>query len=126
MPTRPQKYRPQCAADGKAQTRREYDIRRAADLRLSAAAKLRSSQAWRRLAVRFLAAHPICGICRSALAAQAHHVEPVESRPDLALDWDNLAPVCTRCHAACSSVERRGESTAYLFDGFVRRPAFSA
>ena len=124
MPTRPPTYRPPYAVAAKAQTQREYDRRRAADPRLAAAAKLRSSQAWRQLAGRFLAVHPICGSCRAELAAQVHHLEPVESRPDLALDWDNLAPVCTGCHAACNSVERRGESTAYLFAGFVRQPQF--
>ena len=49
---------------------------------------------------------------------------PVERRPDLALAWDNLAPVCTACHARCNALERRGETTAHMFAGFVRRPQF--
>lgn len=81
--------------------------------------------AWRQLAAHFLAVHPICGSCRRELAAQVHHLEPVERRPDLALDWDNLAPVCSRCHGICNSLERRGESTAYLFAGFVRINPFA-
>ena len=105
--------------------RRAYDRRRATDPQLAAAAKLRNSAAWQRLRAHFLARHPICGACGAALATQVHHLQPGERRPDLALDWDNLAPVCTRCHAACNSVERRGEPTAYLFAGFVRQPTFS-
>jgi len=91
---------------------------------LARAAEIRSSAGWQAVRARFLALHPVCGVCGQQLTAQVHHLEPVERRPDLALAWDNLAPVCTRCHAACNSVERRGESTAYLFDGFVRRPQF--
>lgn len=125
MPTRPPTYRPPHAAAAKAATQREYDRRRADTPALAAAARLRNSAAWQKLRAHFLAVHPICGACRRELARQVHHLEPVERRPDLALSWDNLAPVCTRCHAACNSVERRVESTAYLFAGFVRKPAFS-
>lgn len=124
MPTRPPTYRPPYAAAAKAQTQREYDRRRAADPRLAAAAKLRSSQAWRQLAARFLAVHPICGSCRAELASQVHHLEPVESRPDLALDWDNLVPVCVACHGVCNSRERQGAETASLFQRFERRSQF--
>lgn len=122
MPTKPPYAH--SARKPAAQTRREYDRRRADTPELAAAARLRNSAAWQKLRAHFLAVHPICGACRAALATQVHHIEPVERRPDLALAWDNLAPVCTRCHAACNSVERRGESTEYLFAGFIRRPQF--
>lgn len=125
MPTRPPTYRPPFAQAAKAQTQRAYDRRRAADPRLAAAARIRNSAAWQRLRAHFLAVHPICGACVAALATQVHHLQPVERRPDLALCWGNLAPVCSFCHARCNAVERRGESTAYLFAGFVRKTAFS-
>lgn len=124
MPTRPETYRPPFAVQARQQSQRAYDRRRANDPQLKAAAKLRNSAAWQRLRSAFLARNPICGSCGRALATQVHHLEPLERRPDLALDWANLAPVCTRCHAACDSVERRGESTAYLFAGFVRQSQF--
>ncbi len=122
MPTKPPYAH--SARKPAAQTRRAYDRRRAADPQLAAAAALRNSAAWQHLRAHFLARHPICGACGKALAQQVHHLQPVERRPDLALDWGNLAPVCTRCHAACNSVERRGESTEYLFAGFIRRSQF--
>ena len=124
MPTRPTTYRPPFAQSAKAQTQRAYDRRRADDPRLAAAARFRNAAAWQKLRAHFIAVHPICGVCGNALAQQVHHLEPIGKRPDLALDWDNLAPVCSACHAACNSVERRGESTEYLFAGFIRRPQF--
>lgn len=91
---------------------------------LARAAEIRSSAGWQAVRARFLALHPVCGVCGQQLTAQVHHLEPVERRPDLALAWDNLAPVCTACHARCNALERRGEATAQLFAGFVRRPQF--
>ena len=75
--------------------------------------------------VHFLARHPICGACGAALATQVHHLQPVERRPDLALDWDNLAPVCTRCHGNCNARERQGLETASLFANFKRLNPFA-
>ena len=105
----------------RAQVQREYADRRPDSPSLQAAAKIRSSPAWQRLRAHFLAVHPICGICNQALAQQSHHLIPVERRPDLALNWLNLAPVCIRCHAACNSRERQGMETATLFPNFERR-----
>ncbi len=122
MPTKPpfaqQNRKP------RQQVQREYADRRPGSPSLAAAAKIRSSPAWQRLRAHFLAAHPICGICGSALAEQVHHIEPVEKRPDLALTWDNLAPVCPLCHGACNHSERQGLETATLFPAFERRPQF--
>lgn len=122
MPTKPpfaqQNRKP------RVQVHREYADRLPDSPSLQAAAKIRSSPAWQRLRAHFLAVHPICGICGAALAQQAHHLAPVERRPDLALDWTNLAPVCPRCHAACNSRERQGMETATLFPAFERRNQF--
>lgn len=108
----------------RAQVQREYADRRPDSPSLQAAAKIRSSPAWQRLRANFLAVNPICGICGNALAQQAHHLVPVEKRPDMALEWTNLAPVCTRCHANCNGRERLGLETATMFTVFERRPQF--
>lgn len=122
MPTKPQ-YAGH-ARKPLSHVRREYAARSATSPEKAAAVALRNSGAWAELRRNFAAAHPVCGICRSELTQQVHHLAPVEKRPDLALDWDNLAPVCTRCHGQCNSLERRGETTGHLFAGFVRRPQF--
>lgn len=31
-------------------------------------------------------------------ATMVHHIEPLEKRPDLALDLDNLVSLCDDCH----------------------------
>lgn len=123
MPTKPPYAH--SAARPVSTARRAYDRRRAADPQLAAAATLRNSAAWQRLRSAFLARHPICGICRSALAQQVHHLEPVGKRPDLALDWDNLAPVCSACHARCNASERSGSETLSLFSNFKRINQFA-
>ena len=122
MPTKPPYAH--AAARPVSTARREYDRRRAADPQLAAAANLRNSAAWQRLRSAFLARNPICGACGRELATQVHHLQPVERRPDLALDWDNLAPVCTRCHGDCNVRERQGLETESLFANFKRLPAF--
>ena len=122
MPTRPPYAH--SAARPISTARRAYDRRRAADPQLAAAAALRNSAAWQHLRAHFLARHPICGACGAALATQVHHLQPVERRPDLALDWGNLAPVCTRCHGDCNARERQGLETASLFASFVRLSQF--
>lgn len=123
MPTRPPYAH--LAARPVSTAKRDYDRTRRVDTpELAEAARFRRSQAWRKLAAHFISRHPICGACGKALAQQVHHLEPIGKRPDLALDWDNLAPACTRCHADCSSLERRGEPTAQLFTNFKHLPAF--
>ena len=123
MPVRPPNA--QLAARPASTAKRDYDRTRRADTpELAAAARLRNSAAWQKLRAHFLAVHPICGACGKALARQVHHLEPVERRPDLALDWDNLVPVCTRCHGDCNARERQGLETASLFQNFERRSQF--
>ena len=43
-----------------------------------------------------------CQVCKSegkvSLANTVHHIRPIEDRPDLALDDDNLLSVCAACH----------------------------
>ena len=116
MPTKPPYAH--SAARPVSTARRAYDRRRAADPQLAAAAALRNSAAWQHLRAHFLARHPICGACGAALATQVHHLQPVGKRPDLALVWENLAPVCSACHARCNANERAGSETLSLFSNF--------
>ena len=122
MPTRPPYAH--SAARPVSTARRAYDRRRAADPQLAAAAALRNSAAWQHLRAHFLARHPICGACGAALATQVHHLQPVGKRPDLALVWENLAPVCSACHGDCNARERQGMETESLFASFVRLSQF--
>ena len=42
-----------------------------------------------------------CERVRPEAATLVHHVIPVEQRPDLALDLDNLVSLCDSHHAKC-------------------------
>lgn len=48
-------------------------------------------------------------------AVHAHHIMPVATHPELARSVENLASLCTRCHARVEAMERAGKATAYLF-----------
>jgi len=55
--------------------------------------------------------HPL----RPTPTQQSHHILALGTHPHLAYDMDNLAPLCTRCHAAIEAKERNGEATQYIF-----------
>ncbi len=61
------------------------------------------STAWRKLRARFIASHPLCAHCeaagRTTAATHVDHVLERRDRPDLELEWDNLAALCTSCHS---------------------------
>lgn len=46
--------------------------------------------------------HPLCVECerngRAAPAVILDHIVPLKERPDLALVWDNVRPLCRTCH----------------------------
>lgn len=65
--------------------------------------------AWKR--VRAMALQRDCGMCQDCMdrfragygirphrAQMVHHIIPVEERPDLALDLNNLRSLCNECH----------------------------
>ena len=54
---------------------------------------------WLKLRDAFIKVNPMCAICGAA-AEVAHHKVPVNIAPQLRLDWNNLMPVCRKCHAA--------------------------
>ncbi|MBK8477778.1 MAG: HNH endonuclease [Opitutaceae bacterium] len=121
MPTQPPYAQSARKPAGPNLAQRRYDRRRADTPALAWAAAFRGSFPWKQLRAAFLALHPICGACLNALARQVHHVVPLEKDPSRALDWDNLAPVCTRCHADCNRDERADRETAPRFANFKRR-----
>lgn len=100
----------------------DYDrTRRKDDPALALAATIRGSARWQRLRDYHRSLAPICcdpfdehrSVC--TLATTSHHVEPIGQRPDLAFRLENLAPLCTRCHARVERMERSGQPTRHLF-----------
>lgn len=57
---------------------------------------------WQTLRESFLRDHPLCARCLAQgvirPATVVHHVQPVEQRPDLRLNPDNLEALCRNCH----------------------------
>lgn len=48
---------------------------------------------------------------------ELHHIVGLAVDPHRAFAHDNVAPLCTRCHARVETMERDGQSTAKLFKG---------
>jgi 5-methylcytosine-specific restriction endonuclease McrA len=48
------------------------------------------------------------------VAAEVHHRKKVVDYPELRLEWDNLAALCTKCHQAITAKERRGEPDEFI------------
>jgi len=72
---------------------------------------------WKRLRAVVLDAQPYCTIgtaCdpyntgRRAPSTVADHILSIESRPDLAWDFDNLRGCCAGCHAQKTNAEDQG------------------
>ena len=55
----------------------------------------------------------------SMIAAQVHHIESLQRRPDLAYVLKNLAPLCTACHARIEAMEKKNNPTSHLFMGKI-------
>lgn len=71
---------------------------------------------WRELRASVLDAEPLCRECakqgRLTPARVVDHIEPLAKRPDLALDPENLQPLCGSCHSEKTAREetpRRGK-----------------
>jgi 5-methylcytosine-specific restriction protein A len=62
------------------------------------------SIAWQKLRRAKLLANPLCECCekagRTTAAQQVHHKQARQDAPELAMNWNNLESVCTRCHRA--------------------------
>lgn len=83
---------PRCSRCQRVWARR-YDDARPARHALYATA------AWRRLSAEVRASATRCHWClKPTRKLAADHVIPIEQRPDLALDRDNLRPSCVPCN----------------------------
>jgi 5-methylcytosine-specific restriction protein A len=114
---------PYCQAHVRPKTSgADYDrTRRKDDPALSLAASIRSSARWQRLRAYHRRLAPLCVLC-SHPATQTHHVEAIGARPDLAFRLENLAALCSRCHARVERMERSGQPTRHLFAGKAIAP----
>jgi 5-methylcytosine-specific restriction endonuclease McrA len=129
MPSKPRTHLQTIRPDAERQRRRDYDVRRRQDPALARAAQFRSSQAWHDLRDRVLRRYPLCcdpyGVHGEpeAPAKEVHHIEALVRRYDLRRTTTNLAPLCSRCHARVSRVERSGGDAAGLFAAWRERMA---
>ena len=68
------------------------------------ARRIRATNKWRKMSEAKRQRNPLCedpfGVHKSrpVMAESVHHIEPIETRPDLAYCWDNLMSVCNHCH----------------------------
>lgn len=85
------------------------------------AVKLRNSNRWRIVRAQYRADHPLCcdplGVHGGMPEPMdhVHHVQPLETNPDLAFYEANLRSLCSGCHAKIEAMERGGEPTQHLF-----------
>lgn len=111
----------------KGASRRQYDqTTRKDDPVVAFGAKIHGSSRWQKVRAQYRAANPTC--CDPfkrhgefpPLMHQVHHVVPLakifaSEDHEQAFAWENLASVCTSCHAELSGMERVGQETAHLF-----------
>ena len=66
---------------------------------------------WQKLRRVKVATNPICEDClergRARLTEEVDHIVPIEKRPDLRLNLDNLRSLCGRCHRAKTALTQR-------------------
>lgn len=97
MPTSAPMHRP-------AGYRTREQRRDVADKRRGSAWKRGYDADWKALRIAFLAEHPYCecdehkGKDGRALAQVVDHIQSIEERPDLRLEWSNLRAMTKRCH----------------------------
>jgi 5-methylcytosine-specific restriction endonuclease McrA len=70
-----------------------------------------TSGRWKAVRELVLSKSPLCGICGRP-ATEVHHILKDDN---LFFCVDNLAPICSRCHALEQSAKKRGINTAELF-----------
>jgi 5-methylcytosine-specific restriction protein A len=88
----------------------EDAARRKADPSQAAADALVHTGRWHQLRALILAREPLCRVCfhagRTTIADSVDHIVPRQAAPDLAYVESNLQPLCDRCHASKSAMER--------------------
>lgn len=72
------------------------------DRRRGSAAARGYDAVWQRLRASYLAAYPLCVMCRASgqttAASVVDHIRPIAERPDLRLEWSNLQSLCKPHH----------------------------
>ena len=66
---------------------------------------------WRKFSANYKAANPLCVECLklgkyNGKDLQVDHITPVEKRPDLMFDTDNLQTLCRSCHGKKTAKEK--------------------
>lgn len=66
---------------------------------------------WLRLSRMCLAEEPLCRYCaeegRVSVATVSDHIIPIQVRPDLRLERENVQSLCTACHSGRKQREER-------------------
>jgi 5-methylcytosine-specific restriction protein A len=108
-----------CAAHAKDTPAHQYEDRRRND----ESVRLRRGSNWRKVSLLVRRQQPLCVDPLNlhagfpVPAAQVHHVESADARPDLIFSMENLASVCIKCHAEVERLHKAGKPTAHLFAG---------
>jgi 5-methylcytosine-specific restriction endonuclease McrA len=114
MPWRPRSHSQRL---GRAAQDTAYDTgQRATTPALALATKLRSSARWQRVRRLVLQRNPLCadpfGHHKEdgalVVAEEVDHIIGLDTRPDLAFDFENLQGICSPCHARKSACEHKG------------------
>lgn len=101
MPSKAPAFRPpgRAAAPALDVLREETDRRRGSSTRRG------YDYQWQKLRAQKLAADPLCecdecraGVLRTIAASVVDHIEAIEDRPDLRLEWSNLRSMAKVCH----------------------------
>jgi 5-methylcytosine-specific restriction endonuclease McrA len=80
--------------------------------RYDAAKKIRSTERWQTIrSMAMSKASGMCLYCYAQPAEEVHHIKSVSQYPELAYTFDNLVPLCARCHGWMGTREKRGEDT---------------
>jgi len=58
----------------------------------------RSTRRYREWRDAIIRREPLCRQCQKKASIQVHHIERVTRRPDLAMTFSNVTPVCLDCH----------------------------
>lgn len=64
----------------------------------------------------FMAAFPLCKFCwdkgLTVAGEVVDHIESIEDRPDLRLEWSNLQTLCKHCHDSVRQAQQAAERKA--------------
>ena len=77
---------------------------------------IRHGSQWQRVRDLYRGQHPLCAKC-GRLSDCVHHVKPLETHPELAHDFGNLASLCKACHV----LEHGGKTVEMAIDELSER-----